>query len=105
MNGLGVHLTREGKLPEAEAQIRASLDIRRRTGSLGYAYAFSLLDLGRVVALRNRLPEAEALDRQGLDALRNFVDRDDRRLADAAAQLAQVMRAEGKRQQGSPGRT
>ncbi len=98
MNGLGQHLMNMGKLSEAEAQIRASLDLNRRTGNLGYAYAMSLLDLGRVVAREHRLAEAEALDRQGLEALTHYVDRGDQRLTDAAAQLNEVLRAEGKRE-------
>jgi len=96
MNGLGIHLMRIGKLPEAEAQIRSSLDLRRRTASLGYAYALSVLELGRVVALRGRFPEAEALDREGLAELKKFVEPGDQRIAEAAAQLAEVLRAEGK---------
>src|SRR5260221_5602919 len=70
--------------------------LSRRPGNLGYAYAMSLLDLGRVVAREHRLGEAEALDRQGLESLTHFVDRDDQRLTDATAQLAEVLRAEGK---------
>ena len=54
------------------------------------------LDLGKVVARQNRLAEAEALDRQGLTALRNFVERGDHRIEEAEAQLAEVVRAEGR---------
>ena len=46
--------------------------------------------------LENQKAEAESLDREGLAALKNFVESDDRRITDAAAQLAAVLRAEGK---------
>ena len=39
----------------------------------------SELDLGSVVARQNRWPEAEALDREGLASLTNFVERGDDR--------------------------
>jgi tetratricopeptide (TPR) repeat protein len=92
MNGLGQHLFREGKLRESESLIRRGLDIRRRIGDHGYAYASSLLDLGNVLAAQGRLPEAEATDREGLALLEKFVEPDDHRLVEARQQLARVTR-------------
>jgi tetratricopeptide repeat protein len=96
MNGLGLHLARTGRLPEAEARIRKSLEMRRRVDSLGYAYALSLLDLGDVVGRQNRWTEAEALDREGLARLTTFVEPDDQRIAEAKRQLQAALRAQGK---------
>ncbi len=96
MNGLGEHLARMGRLPEAESLIRRSLDMRARAGDRGYAYALSLLGPGRVLAQEKRYDEAEALDRQGIKALASFVDPgdpDDHRLEEANAQLAAVRSA------------
>jgi serine/threonine protein kinase len=95
MNGLGQHLARMNRLPEAEALMRRSLAMRRRFERPGYADALAVLDLGNVVARQNRLAEAEALDREGLTALRNFVEPGDHRIEEAEAQLAAVVRAEG----------
>jgi non-specific serine/threonine protein kinase/serine/threonine-protein kinase len=96
LNGVGVHLLNMNRPREAEPLIRRSLEMRRRAGDHGYAYALSVLDLGRVVAKEGRLAEAESLDREGLTALKTFVESDDRRIVDASAQLASVLRAEGK---------
>jgi len=96
MNGLGMHLTRTGKFAEAEKLIRRALDLYRRTGDYGYAYAESLLALGRVLSMENRLAEAEAVDRQGLESLKKFVEPDDHRIVEATEQLAGVVRAEGR---------
>jgi serine/threonine protein kinase len=96
LNGLGVHLSKNGKPAEAETLIRRSLAMRRRAGSIGYAYALSTLDFGKVVAQQQRWAEAEALDRQGLASLSTFVERDDGRIVAATAQLQDVLRAEGK---------
>jgi len=96
MNGLGQFLARMNRLPEAEALMRRSLAMRRRTERPGYAYALAILDLGKVVERQNRLAEAEALDREGLTSLRNFVEAGDHRIEEAEAQLAGVVRAEGK---------
>ena len=95
MNGLGLHLAQSGHLREAETLIRRSLDMRRRAGDRGYAYALSLLDLGKVLAKQNRLAEAEAVDREGVTALANFVEPADpaeHRLEEATAQLAAVQK-------------
>ena len=97
MNGLGQHLARMNRLPEAEALMRRSLAMRRRFERPGYADALAVLDLGNVVARQNRLAEAEALDREGLTALRNFVEPGDHRIEEAESQLAAVVRAEGRR--------
>lgn len=96
MHGLAQHLARMNHLPEAEALMRRSLAMRRRVERPGYADALAILDLGKVVARQNRLAEAEALDREGLTSLRNFVERGDHRIEEAEAQLAEVVRAEGK---------
>jgi len=93
MNGLGQHLARTGRPDEAETLIRRSLEIRRRLGDRGYAYAESLLDLGKIAASKKRYAEAEALDREGVALLKNFVEPDDARLVDAAQQLDAVKRA------------
>jgi len=93
MNGLGQHLSRTGQLAKAETLIRRSLEIRNRIGDRGYAYALSLLDLGGVLARQNRLDEAEALDREGVEALASFIDPNDpadQRLEEAKAHLAAV---------------
>jgi serine/threonine protein kinase len=93
LNGLGQHLARTGRPREAEVLIRRSLDMRARAGDHGYAYAMSLLDLGRALAQQNRLDEAEAVDRQGIEALASFVDPNDpadHRMEEAKAQLAAV---------------
>ena len=95
LNGLGVHLAQSGNLREAETLIRRSLDMRHLSGDRGYAYALSLLDLGRVLAKENRLAEAEAVDREGVTALANFVDPADpadHRLQEATDQLADVQK-------------
>ena len=100
LNGLGQHLARTGRLREAETLIRRSLDMRRRQGDRGYAYAMSLLELGNVLAQQNRLDEAEMIDRQGIAALANFVepnDPDDHRMEEANAQLAAVLKRRAAR--------
>jgi Tetratricopeptide repeat len=96
--GLTLHdqISVTGKLPESEALIRRSMEIRRRTGDTGYAYAESMITLGGVLAKENRLAEAEALDRQGLASLKNFVEADDHRIVEATQQLANLLRAEGR---------
>lgn len=96
MNGLGLHLARTGRPAEAEALVRRSLEIRRRTNSRGYAYALSLLDLGRILGDQQRWAEAEALDREGLAALAQFVEAGDGRLLEVQAQLDRALRAQGK---------
>jgi eukaryotic-like serine/threonine-protein kinase len=96
MSGLGQQLARMNRLPEAEALIRRSLALRRRSERPGYAYALATLQLGKVVARQGRLAEAEALDREGLTSLRNFVERDDQRIKEAEQQLAEVVRAQGR---------
>ncbi|HEX9457934.1 MAG TPA: serine/threonine-protein kinase [Thermoanaerobaculia bacterium] len=96
MHGLGQHLARMNRLPEAESLMRRALTLRRRLEHPGYADAMAVLDLGKVVARQGRLAEAEALDREGLTALRNFVERGDHRIEEAEAQLGEVVRAEGK---------
>jgi len=95
MNGLGQHLARTGRPAEAETLIRRSLEMRVRNGDRGYAYAMSLLDLGKALAQLNRLEEAEAVDQEGVNALTSFVephDPDDHRLEEAKAQLAAVQK-------------
>src|SRR5258706_4203543 len=96
MHGLAQHLARMNRLPEAEALMRRALILRRRLERPGYADALAVLDLRKVVARQGRLAEAEALDREGLASLRNFVERGEHRIEDAEAQLAEVVRAEGK---------
>lgn len=54
----------------------------------------SVLALGDVVAKRGRFTEAQALDREGLASLRNFVEPDGQRIADAEAQLERAVREE-----------
>ncbi|HEX7680379.1 MAG TPA: tetratricopeptide repeat protein [Thermoanaerobaculia bacterium] len=99
MHGLGQHLARMNRLPEAESLMRRALTLRRHLERPGYADALAVLDLGKVVARQGRLPEAEALDRDGLTALRNFVEPGDHRIEEAEAQLGEVVRGgeEGKR--------
>ncbi|MEK6372630.1 MAG: serine/threonine-protein kinase [Acidobacteriota bacterium] len=95
MNGLGQHLARTGRPAEAETLIRRSLEIRRRNGDRGYAYALSLLDLGKALELLNRLDESEAVDQEAVNTLASFVDShdpDDNRLDEAKAQLAAVQK-------------
>ena len=94
MNGLGKHLMATGHLVEAEQRIRGSLELRRRNRDHGYAYAMSILDLGNVVAQQHRFAEAEALDREGLALLENFVEPSDARIEDAKAQLAAAVRSQ-----------
>jgi serine/threonine-protein kinase len=96
MNGLGLHLARTGRPAEAETLIRRSLDIRRRAGSRGYGYAVSLLELGRILGDQQKWAEAEALDREGLAALTQFVEPPDARLTEAQAQLERALHAQGK---------
>ena len=91
MNGLGQHMARTGKLAEAESLIRRSLEMRRRNGDHGYAYAMSLLELGNVLAKQKRTADARAVVQEGVEALRKFVDPNDpadQRLKEANAQLA-----------------
>jgi tetratricopeptide (TPR) repeat protein/predicted Ser/Thr protein kinase len=100
MNGLGQHLARTGRPAEAETLIRRSLEMRKRNGDRGYAYAMSLLDLGKTLAQLNRLDEAEAADQEGVKALASFVDPNDpadHRLDEAKSQLAtaQKLRSAG----------
>jgi non-specific serine/threonine protein kinase/serine/threonine-protein kinase len=96
MSGLGQQLARMNRLPEAEDIIRRSLALRRRAERPGYADALATLQLGKVVAREGRLAEAETLDREGLASLRNFVEKGDHRIEEAEAQLAEVVRGEGK---------
>ena len=94
MNGLGQHLLRTGKLRESESLIRRGLNIRRRIGDHGYAYASSLLDLGNVLAAQGRFAEAETADREGLALLEKFVEPDDHRLVEAKQQLERVTKSD-----------
>jgi non-specific serine/threonine protein kinase/serine/threonine-protein kinase len=95
MSGLAQQLARMNRLPEAESLLRRSLALRRRAERPGYAYALATLQLGKVVALQHRYAEAEALDREGLTSLRNFVEPGDHRIEEAEQQLAEVVREEG----------
>jgi tetratricopeptide (TPR) repeat protein len=90
MSGLAQQLARMNRLPEAETLLRRSLALRRRAERPGYAYALATLQLGKVVALQHRYAEAEALDREGLTSLRNFVEPGDHRIEEAEQQLAEV---------------
>lgn len=54
----------------------------------------SVLALGNVAAKRGRFTEAQALDREGLASLRNFVEPEDQRISDAEAQLERAVRGE-----------
>jgi eukaryotic-like serine/threonine-protein kinase len=95
MNGLGQHLARTGRPAEAEALMRRSLEMRRRNGDRGYAFAMSLLELGKVLEQQNKLDEAEAVDREGIELLKGFVDPTDpadQRLEEANAQLAALLK-------------
>jgi tetratricopeptide (TPR) repeat protein len=83
MHGLGQHLARMNRLPEAESLMRRALTLRRHLERPGYADALAVLDLGKVVARQNRLAEAEVLEREGLASLRNFVERGDHRIEEA----------------------
>jgi non-specific serine/threonine protein kinase/serine/threonine-protein kinase len=99
MNGLGQHLARTGRPREAEALIRRSLDMRLRQGDRGYAYAMSLLEFGKVLAQQGKLDDAEAVDREGIAALANFVDPTDpadHRMEEAKAQLAGVLQTRNR---------
>jgi serine/threonine protein kinase len=96
MNGLAGQLAKMNHLPEAEALMRRSLTMRRLSERPGYADSLAVLALGRVVARQHRLAEAEALDREGLASLRNFVEAGDHRIEEAEAQLQEVVRAEGE---------
>jgi serine/threonine protein kinase/tetratricopeptide (TPR) repeat protein len=90
LNGLGTFLRRNRRLWEAETTIRRGIDIRRRAGNRGYAYASALLDLGNVLAEQQRWTEAEAVDREGYEILIRFVDAADERVRIARAQLEQA---------------
>ncbi len=90
LNGLGQFLTQTGRLTEAETVIRRGLELRRKNASRGYAYAASLLDLGKVLALQQRWPEAEEAAREGYAVLTRYVDAADQRVIDARMQLEEA---------------
>ena len=74
-NNLGETLRLAAEYDEAERELRAALDVRRRLLGRHPAVAESLHDLGTVLADRGRLEEAEACLREALEIRRELLGR------------------------------
>lgn len=73
LHGLGMALSNQGKLPEAEQQLRAALAIQRRLfGEQNGEVARTLEDLGQVVDQRGELKAAIPLMQSALDIQRRL---------------------------------
>jgi non-specific serine/threonine protein kinase/serine/threonine-protein kinase len=97
LNGLGIQLARTNQLAEAETLIRRGLELRRRKGNRGYAYALATGDLATVLSKQHRWSEAESLHRESLTSLKKFVEPTDERLQESAAKYADTLLAQGKK--------
>jgi len=97
MNVMGNVYVSLGLLPQADALLRKSVEIRRRTlGAKNADTLKSMHDLAGVLVEESRYPEAEKWCRQALDSRRQVLGAEHRDTLNSMTQLALILNDEGR---------